>query len=350
LLVILFHSGLFNFGWVGVQLFFVLSGFLITQILYEYKAKLKFGKYLKVFYLRRILRIFPLYYLYLLILGVCYLLFNFPSEYKEQLLGLVTYTFNLFLFENKQESTALIYHLWSLCVEEQFYLFWPLIVFIINKRTMAYLVVLLFFVIPIFRYFYGHHLADLGLSDYEVGDSVYWFTISHIDAFGIGGMVAIYRSKLKKFAFQLFLIMLFITFSAGLLNALSQTYSISQFLTTLGYKFVGIVNYQHVWSYTILNLFSASFILLLIEKDTWLNRVFEKKWLIEIGKVSYGTYVYHVAVLTIFSHLFSGYIKGFYIRLLVFVLYVIVIFFISKLSFQLFEVKFLKLKKHFTAQ
>ena len=65
LIVFFFHTRNLPFGWLGVQLFFVLSGFLITDILLRMKEKLPRGDFFKKFYGRRFLRIFPLYYFYL---------------------------------------------------------------------------------------------------------------------------------------------------------------------------------------------------------------------------------------------------------------------------------------------
>src|ERR1700694_2002377 len=82
LLVMTFHAELTRFGWLGVQLFFGRSGFLITGILWREKAKAgDLSHKFRRFWLRRSLRIFPLYFGYLLFLAVTYLLFHFPGYY-----------------------------------------------------------------------------------------------------------------------------------------------------------------------------------------------------------------------------------------------------------------------------
>ena len=115
---------IFNFGWSGVDLFFVLSGFLITGILYDTEAR---PSYYKNFYLRRVLRIFPPYYL----LAVIYLLLTpiLSAHWRwGQLSFLVYLGYPLALIWpalGEVSPFVHITHLWSLCAEEQFYMIWP---------------------------------------------------------------------------------------------------------------------------------------------------------------------------------------------------------------------------------
>src|SRR5947209_3570289 len=92
-LVVLFHCGYLAFGWVGVQVFFVLSGYLITSLLLRDKES-TLSNYLASFYWRRSLRIFPLYFGVLLIAMVIYALFRIPAYTFDDLPFLVTYTTN----------------------------------------------------------------------------------------------------------------------------------------------------------------------------------------------------------------------------------------------------------------
>jgi peptidoglycan/LPS O-acetylase OafA/YrhL len=135
--------GVANYGSYGVELFFVLSGFLITGILYDACNK---PHYFRNFYMRRILRIFPLYY------GVLALVF-FIAPLIPPLRGpaldyLVDrqawawlYGVNIYIAKQGDWSFAYLEHFWSLAIEEHFYLFWPLVVFLLARRPRALIAV-----------------------------------------------------------------------------------------------------------------------------------------------------------------------------------------------------------------
>lgn len=126
-------------GWTGVDLFFVLSGFLITRILYHTKNS---GRYFRTFYARRVLRIFPLYYgfLFLLLVGVPVIVEVGPAfrSLLDEQLWYWTYLVNLKIgIEGGPEYIA-IGHFWTLAIEEQFYLMWPVIVFLLGRRGIMF--------------------------------------------------------------------------------------------------------------------------------------------------------------------------------------------------------------------
>src|ERR1700692_814482 len=93
LMVMLFHSLFLGFGWTGVQVFFVLSGYLITSVLLT-DTDLSLSLYLKRFYWRRALRIFPLYFGVLTLVGTVYLLTGRPAAFGEHWFSLALYTLN----------------------------------------------------------------------------------------------------------------------------------------------------------------------------------------------------------------------------------------------------------------
>jgi peptidoglycan/LPS O-acetylase OafA/YrhL len=121
----------FDFGYYGVELFLVLSGFLITRILLNSVGSTRAE--LWNFFWRRSLRIFPLYYLCLLL----FLLFNFGNA-RDHMLWLATYTWNYWCAFNRPETNPLFY-LWSLSVEEQFYLVWPLFALLTRRNRFLFL-------------------------------------------------------------------------------------------------------------------------------------------------------------------------------------------------------------------
>lgn len=118
-------------GWAGVPLFFVLSGFLITRILIH-QTELPLGEYLKGFYWRRTIRIFPLYYLYLAVNAVLALIMAWSlSGYS----WFIFYLGNHYIGNNMPTpAVGIVGHLWSLAVEEQFYLVWPFVVFALTRH------------------------------------------------------------------------------------------------------------------------------------------------------------------------------------------------------------------------
>ena len=168
-------------GQLGVNIFFVLSGFLITTLLLREEAATKVIS-LKNFYIRRVLRIFPAYYFMLLIyfilqlIGVIYL--SGASWFTS-----LTFTkyFNL-------DLDWLSAHEWSLSIEEHFYLVWPLI-FICGSKIRKSFVLFLIIIVPIFRIFIYNYPVD-------------WITelsiFTRIDAIATGCLFALYRDKIIK--------------------------------------------------------------------------------------------------------------------------------------------------------
>jgi peptidoglycan/LPS O-acetylase OafA/YrhL len=142
LLVLLFHLQVrdFSLGWVGVTLFFVLSGFLITGILLDAKGD---PHYLRNFYVRRVLRIFPIYYLTLLgVTAVALILDQKVGDLPYYLVYAQNYLLGITNFT--PDFPIAFNHSWSLAVEEQFYLLWPLAVLWLSRRKLLSLIAFLF--------------------------------------------------------------------------------------------------------------------------------------------------------------------------------------------------------------
>ncbi|MFD0767285.1 acyltransferase family protein [Mucilaginibacter lutimaris] len=140
----IFFYNVFN-GGLGVDIFFVLSGFLITSLCLKEKSKTG-SLSLKRFYLRRILRIFPIAYLYLILVIILNFIFHLDIAWF-QLAGAALFITN-FSYFRANSFTPYTGHFWSLSVEEQFYLLFP---FLLKKRTNWYFAFILFivFVLPV---------------------------------------------------------------------------------------------------------------------------------------------------------------------------------------------------------
>ncbi len=175
-------SALAATGWAGVQLFFVLSGFLITGILVETRTE---PQYFRSFYIRRTLRIFPLYYGFLiLVLVVAPPLMGIP-EWTEQVHANQGWYWSYLSNWSTTFGHGIpgLSHFWSLAVEEQFYVVWPLLVWALSVAGVLRVAVALMLLAPLCRYL----LHLLGLPQV----ALYEFTISRMDALAAGAALAI---------------------------------------------------------------------------------------------------------------------------------------------------------------
>lgn len=352
LLVMTFHARLFNFGWVGVQLFFVLSGFLITGILWREKSNPEpLGYKFKKFWVRRSLRIFPLYYAYIGIIGILWLATHFPSYYPLFFPYIVTYTANFPLQLLHDYGNPLFNHLWSLSIEEQFYLLFPLIILLSPKPVIRYMLIAIVLLSPFLRFIIGTHYQAKGFSPLDISDAVNFNTLCQLDAFCLGGLIPVMKldQRLKK-PWSILSISAIICLIAGIANY-NMTPRQTKFIFDWGYYHYGVTNYEYVWQYTVLNFLFAALLLALVSdyskgRFKGLYRFLENKWMVRVGRVSYGMYIFHWLV----------YIYGFYdlvrptTRLgiaLLLIPYAIVVYGLSELSFRLFESRFIALKDKF---
>lgn len=281
LLVVLLHnfksSNFFFFGWLGVDLFFVLSGFLITDILLKNVS----GKhYLRNFYARRFLRIFPVYYLALII---CLLILprmpalNLNADYYTQhQFWLWTYLQNWLFIYREPVGDQLLLHTWSLAVEEQFYLLWPLIILLVRKpRALFWIATAGLLLTGATRYI----LWSLQFENFAYGN---FFTFTRIDGLCIGSMLSLlmitYPNFLKKYTTLIVFLVAGINIGFYFIN--DGEYFSLPYLAFVGYT-----------------TFTFLFGLLVHEAVTGESRIIH--WILNFrplkffGRISYGLYVYH---------------------------------------------------------
>jgi len=181
-------------GWTGVDLFFVLSGFLITGILLETKSR---TGYFTVFYARRTLRIFPLYYAFLFAWFVILPLVAWPGPGFRSLSAeqgwYWTYMANVKIGREGWPELYDLGHFWSLAVEEQFYLFWPLVVMLLSRRRFTLVCAGIVAGAPILR---------LVLFETDLRLAAYVLTPARIDSLAIGALLslAIRSARVWRFA------------------------------------------------------------------------------------------------------------------------------------------------------
>jgi peptidoglycan/LPS O-acetylase OafA/YrhL len=338
-LVLLFHFGYAPFGWVGVQLFFVLSGFLITSILLQ-ERDAPVGRYLARFYWRRVLRIFPVYFAVLVLAGISYGVFGEPDSYPHDLPWLATYTANFARLRTSDLGHAFV-HFWSLAVEEQFYLVWPFIVYFLPKPVLKKVIVVIIAVAPLARlatYFVFRDQPDI------VGRAIYGLPLSQFDAFAMGAAIVLWDLRQLARAGTKFLEMLLLTALCGIVVLLHEhLYAAGAMKWSFGYAMYLAPVGEFVWGYSLLDAAAAIGIVCALQRVP-MFRVLESGAMVELGKISYGVYIFHVPALLMLEAAIrhTGRVMP---RLGIFIIYVAVTLGISALSFRYFERPFLRLKR-----
>ena len=274
--VVRFVSLVRQAGWVGVDLFFALSGFLITGILFD---SLGDRHYLKNFYVRRVLRIFPLYYG---VLALLWVFFHSTGADRHTLALLSGYLQNLPFWWHQGNDTVLISltnHLWSLATEEQFYLVWPLIILVVRRRApLGWIALALALLAPLARVLLLAHGAPFG--------ATYKMTICRADSLLGGAWLALqvrgpWRDTVLRLAGPAFLLAcvgcLVIAWRNGNFD-FEENLAVNQY------------------GFTILAVATTSLIAMAQRPTTLVSRVMRAPALRFMGKYSYGLYVYHVLV------------------------------------------------------
>ncbi|PHS20037.1 MAG: hypothetical protein COA86_01750 [Kangiella sp.] len=316
-IVFAYHMGLFEFGYMGVHAFFVLSGFLLTPIIVNMKEHLPTKQYFINFYGRRSLRIFPLYFTYLLLISVIAYVaiehFNYDvgdrfARTLDQIGWALTYTYNFFAMSSAYEQTQTITHFWSLAVEEQFYLLWPLMIFLIHKTSVKRALIIVILSGPIIRFVLGSIvMADTTNSFNTMNLAVYTFTLSSFDAFAIGGYFAMYVKPVANFKIIAFAgLVIVLGFVAEYLSGVKLD------VRSLGYGNFMEDSYKHVWGYTLFSFVFAA-MLVNIKAKQFFPLIMENKLLAYLGKISYGLYVYHFPLTWFVGHELgdmSAYVKA----------------------------------------
>lgn len=281
-------------GWVGVQLFFVLSGFLITGILIDTRSS---SRFFRNFYIRRFLRIFPLYYVFLgLAFGIAPA-FADPTWVAMVRRDQVWYWAYLSNWAGPFGHSILgLPHFWSLAVEEQFYLVWPFIVYALSRRRLAVLCVTTIAVTPLIRW----SLDLAGLPQ----NAAYEFTVARWDALAGGGLLALmmvdeagrawlrrWMSRLGQLAVAALAIVVILTRGFDSENLVVQV--LGQSITVV--LFVWLV---HIGATTAVGDQGAG------------SRFLQARWLRSLGKYSYAIYVIHYPIHTIALHYLRDAVNG----------------------------------------
>lgn len=289
-----FPYGIFSDGAMGVNFFLIISGFLITKLLIDEENNNQYVN-IKFFYIRRVLRIFPAYYFLLF----CYFIFQAFNILHINSSSWMSSIFYYKYFELTDWQTS---HLWSLSVEEHFYLFWPLIFKYAKKQRSIFCIGTIFIVIihKIFVYVFNYTDAHF----VSAGETL----IMRLDALMIGCLIAlnwpliINFIKTHKFPkFTPIIILILISFlSSDIPQQLATAYHLK-----LGKLFVplGIGN---SYGLVVNLLFGLLMIYSITSVDLWVNFL-NNKVLVYIGKLSYSIYLWQQFFLSKFQIFYDSF-------------------------------------------
>ncbi len=328
-----------SFLWTSIDLLFALSGLLITGILVETKDS---QHYFKNFYVRRALRIFPLYYL-LVIIFILYIYFITNSQgsftYFTTNIGyFLLYCQNWYFINYGVPEGGHLNHTWSLAVDEQIYILWPLLIFLCrNKSQLIWLCIFTLLFSLFFRIWYiNFYLPASPIDPY----AAFHNTFCRIDSFAAGSLLyCLMRFNVNFLNKKNALILFFVTTFSVILIGLKDD----------NFDFTGY--YMGNFGFTLMGLnFMTCLYFSLTSNNKFINVILQNSILTYIGKISYSLYVFHWFILMLLLPTFNTILKkilNINSNFIAITFCFIATLIVSALSYRFFEKPIIKLKKKF---
>ncbi|MCU1321457.1 MAG: hypothetical protein JWM43_1106 [Acidobacteriaceae bacterium] len=327
-------------GWTGVDLFFALSGFLITGILFDTRSD---SHYFKRFFARRSMRIFPVFYLVCAVLLLLTPVFHYQWHWL-QLTFLVyfgnffgNYNFDLYniVSPTVRSASVSIAHFWSLCVEEQFYLLWPIAVWLVRDRIRLIWIASIFSGIALLLRIWWCIVHPISPETWIVRTLPF-----RMDALLLGGILALVLRGPNSDRWQRSCKWIFLGSLAILVPILLRQQGPgldSPLVLTLGFTLIAFA--------------SVGLIGVTLRSGSPVFRLFHLWPLRVIGKYSYGFYIFHMLYQWVWIQFLVFAYNKTHSRAISGVLELagayIFTFLLAKLSYDLFEVRFLRWKVNF---
>lgn len=320
LMVMLVHYRFSGFNlpssivYIGLHCFFIMSAFLITKNLLRDKERSKnFSQCFKIFYIKRTARIFPVYFFYLVLSLVLFaafkLLFHDTFYIKEELkqfwLLLLTFTYNfktLMVFQSGwQDYLKCLYypHLWSLSLEEQFYIVIIFLAWVANKRALQILTVFFIVVIPIVRIL-GYFWIGERTQDEHLKTLMLWqLPMFQFDAFFYGIALTVFDFKKSKVYLYLFAIAFLSIAGFGFINSYlsAKADGVSLFVTLRDDRYF-YRHYGYLFMDSLVNAFCVLWFLCVLYYPKEF-RIFTNRIIVRIGELTYGLYIFQFLFLPI---------------------------------------------------
>lgn len=326
-------------GWIGVEFFFALSGFLITRILFDSRGG---GNYFRNFYARRMLRIFPLYYA--VVIG-CLVLIPLVPQLAQRVppvaggwsVSYWLYLSNIHNALHPADGHPVLYVAWSLAVEEQFYIVWPFVVAMLSRGALM-------------RVCVGVAVVGLGFRSLCVSgiipiENMTPLTPARLDSIAMGSLVALafyqvnMQAALRRWAWPVLLSVGAAAIALAIYEGDFQSHPIGQ---TLGMTMVSIM---------------AGALLIVVATATTggaVHRLFNGRLLVMLGTYSYGLYLFHSPVRFVVHQTFSHWLpmpllwgSEILAQLRDLAIAIPLTLAVAMVSWYCFESRFLKLKRHF---
>jgi peptidoglycan/LPS O-acetylase OafA/YrhL len=329
---------IFKIGWVGLNIFFILSGYLVTKSLFQYQCYSAQNYFLN-FYGRRVLRIFPLYY------GVLIsFFFLFPAisqKFQFHFIELYPIQANYWLYLSNWQiildglpKQPVFFHFWSLAVEEQFYFIWPILfLYSSTTRNRYVLISFLFFLSIASRVMTSNPLHS------------YVNSLTAAEPLLLGSLLSIFQMEdiLQKVDRKLIIgAILSFLFLCVVFFQNSDLHITNGLLMKYGYSAINIVIGSMVCSILVGNSLGLKFRIL-----------FSAKWLKWVGKYSYSIYVFHWIILKTVVYKLEAILVGNQSQEMIAYLIprfsgIILTLSLSYCSYHCYENHFLALKRHFS--
>lgn len=322
-----------SFGWAGVDLFFVLSGFLIGSILIKNQEK---GDFFKTFYLRRFVRIIPNYFLLIFFFLIIINLPLLKDDYflsGNRVIPIWSYflmVHNLFMASLHNMGNTAMSVTWSIGIEEQFYLLFPLFIYFIKPKFIPAFLVFVVLLANLFR------LITPILPGENFSIPAYVLLPCRMDAISFGILIAWMNLKLD-----------FKILNNNHLNSLY--FLIFLIVSICGYLMVKFGDIGPIRNSLFALVFSSILVISLARPNSYFGQILGSKILVWIGRISYSLYLFHYIILGVFVVIGQNYfpdlfgLKGFIISIIAISFSVL----FSWLIFKYFETPFVKFGKKF---
>lgn len=329
-----FHHVLHKYGWVGVDLFLCLSAFLFTRLLFmEHEQQGDIN--IKNFYIRRALRIWPLYFAFLgFTFFITFSYFGWKPQLLWRALGMMLFAENIFAAYLRYNTFFHSIHLWTISYEEQFYAVIPWTLrkmFKMNRGGKMLTLGLIFFLFSAIRAYLIYIRAPQ--------PAIWVLPVTHFESI-LGGLVVglgLFDDQIKKVAPWIWM-------AAGLLCL--------GVVSTL--PSTDVITWLLMYTYPLVGLGTSLILISVLSEKQWaVKSMVRHPWLAYLGKISYGLYVYHVFALNYVKKLMfiwdvAPATESTY-RLFTFIFGLLLTILISSISYYLLEKPFLRLKERFSS-